>query len=59
MKGVLRLKKDVDALKHLEEEKIPPRLQLIAMRQAVAYLMLYSSGLRFGSVMWSQIRLIS
>ena len=38
VKGVPRLKKDIDALKHLTEEKIPSRQHLRATRQAVDYL---------------------
>ena len=59
VKVVLSLKKDLDALKHLTEGVRPPRLQLRSMSQAVAYLMGEASILGFGSVMWSQRRLVS
>ena len=53
-----RLKKDLEALEILIEGKVPPRRRPRSMRQVVAYLMRDSSGLGFGLIMWSQIRLL-
>ena len=59
VKGVTRIKKDLNAIKNLTEGEIPTRRQIRDTSQAVAYFMGYVSGLGFVSVMWSQRRLVS
>ena len=49
-KGVTRLKKDIDELKHTTEGEIQPRQNMRAMRQEVAYHMGDDCGLGIGSV---------
>ena len=49
-KGVTRIKKDIDELKHTTEGEIQPRQNLRAMRQEVAYHMGDDCGLGIGSV---------
>ena len=56
--GVNQLINYLEALKRLIEVEVPPSRCLRAMWQAVAYMMGDASGLGFGSVMWSQSRLV-
>ena len=58
VRGVPFLRNYLEALKLLTEGEVYPRRCLRVMRQAVAYLMVDASGLGFGSVMWSQRRLV-
>ena len=56
MRGVPRLRKDLEALKRLTEGGVPPRRWLRDMKQAVAYLM-YDAivlGFRIGRVVSNQ-----
>ena len=57
--GVPHLKFDFLALGRLTENQKPPRIQLRAHRQAVAYLMGDASGLGFGLVLCGQGKLVS
>ena len=41
------------------KDKVPPRRELIAQRQAVAYPMGYAIGIGFVSVLWGQGRMVS
>ena len=59
VKGVTKIKKDLNGKKNLTEGEIATRCQIRETSQAVAYFMGYVSGLGFVSVMWSQRRMVS
>ena len=59
MIGVLQLRGGLIELGIFTEYQVPPRRQLRAQIQAVAYLMGYTSGLVFGLVLWGQGIMIS
>ena len=54
LKGVPCMGYDILALRKLTDLEKLPRRQLRAGIQAVTYLMVYSSGFGFGSVIWGQ-----
>ena len=57
--GVPQLKCDLLALVILTEQQTPPRRQLMAQRQAVAYILGDASGLVFRLMLWVQGKLVS
>ena len=56
--GVLRLKGDLKASRHLTEEEKTPKLQLKEKMQTVAYIMGYARRLGFGSLVWYQRKIV-
>ena len=53
------MKLDLLDLGRLPEDQAPPQRQLRLQKQAVAYLMGYTSGLGFGLVLWGQGKRVS